>query len=62
MSASVKISEEKCFWGCNSERTYEVKLKKPIIHTVVCDKHLYEILKREQTNATGKTNNEASEK
>jgi hypothetical protein len=49
MTASVKLSGEPCFFGCAADHTYEVKLKKPILHTVVCGEHLYEVLQRERS-------------
>jgi hypothetical protein len=49
MSATVKVSKDECFVCHSIERTLEVKIKTPLLHTVVCEKHLYDILKREKT-------------
>jgi len=46
--ASIKISSESCLMCGTSDETYELKMTVPKFDSVVCSKHLRDIVKREK--------------
>ncbi|MGD9723592.1 MAG: hypothetical protein AB7O59_19820 [Pirellulales bacterium] len=57
MSATVKVSEQPCFFCGKTEKTSEMKLKNKRFAGIVCVEHYYQVLlKGEESNGNEKTN------